>query len=697
MTLFSSASPWKHPTLAQFQLDAVEEILELLAGRGGVLLADGAGLGKSWIAAAVARTWEDRGGSCEIVVPASLLDQWNELAAAFGLAASVVSHDADHATALVREGRLVIVDEAHRFRNPRTRRYRSLATRSRASAVLLVTATPICNSPDDLRALLGLIVADDGLADRGVASLDEAFRDRNDARIRTVLDELAIARDRGVLPESLRFATAQRETIVYRASGEHGRELGEALGRMRFPLVDPIAAGMLHAFLWRRLESSVAALRGTLDRLRKLHARALECATRGVALNRASYRGAFGDPDAPVFQDVLFPELWGAQGVRLDIAEIRNELATIEEALRVVRIRLAVDPKLAVVSQIVERFRGRRGLVFTQSRDSARALWSELRLRSRCAIVTGTGCRDAAGCAISMDRAFGLLTHGAVDVVVATDVGCEGLNLQAADWVVHADLPWSPAKLEQRLGRVSRIGQRATHIDEVVTLAEGSPVAIALGRKSDAGRRFSPCREDASFGRAPLRLDGPRVVNCEEPNCIVELLERRASRWSAALRRLGAEGEAGSRREGRALARELLSGSVQPSAAGRDDIECGVAAWVETVRARELQPPRIDGASPHYRLLETAAAAGALTHELVAVLSRRYRAGLELLIADTLRGSVDTAALATLVRIINAEAGSSTAYDARLSGFIVTRAWLRSSARLRRGCRRRAGNTRSSD
>ena len=66
MSLFSDAAVPASPLLAQFQEVAVEWILDLLALRGGALLADEVGLGKSWVAAAVARVWEDRGGSSEI-------------------------------------------------------------------------------------------------------------------------------------------------------------------------------------------------------------------------------------------------------------------------------------------------------------------------------------------------------------------------------------------------------------------------------------------------------------------------------------------------------------------------------------------------------------------------------------------------------------------------------------------------------
>ena len=54
--------------------------------------------------------------------------------------------------------------------------------------------------------------------------------------------------------------------------------------------------------------------------------------------------------------------------------------------------------------------------------------------------------------------------RGEIDVLVCTDAAAEGLNLQTADWLINFDLPWNPMKVEQRIGRIDRIGQRHEHI-----------------------------------------------------------------------------------------------------------------------------------------------------------------------------------------------------------------------------------------
>ncbi len=686
MNLFPEASR-DALRLAPFQEEAVEWILDLLALRGGALLADGVGLGKSWIAAAIARVWEERGGSAEIVVPAPLVAQWRELAESFGLTATVTSHDSyrgREAPAGTRT-RLVIVDEAHRLRNPLTARYRALALRTREAAVVLITATPICNSPDDLRALLGLLVADDALADRGVPSLDEAFRLRSEAQLRAVVDEIAVCREQGALPEVLRFTTATRQSVAYRPAGDHERELTGVLGRLTFPLAPRSGAALLRAFLWRRLESSVAALKATLERLRRLHARSFECALRGVAMNGATYRAAFGDRDAPMFQDLLFPELWGTSNdaTSTDPAALRRELDALEDAIRFLTRHFAEDPKLELVMDVVAGFPGRRGLVFSQSRDTALAIWSSLHRTYRAGLATGGGCRDADGAPAKLTAVLELLRNGALDIVVATDVGCEGLNLQDATWVVHADLPWNPSKLEQRVGRVSRIGQSSERVDDVVLVAERSPVVAAIERKLSERRRLIRSGRANTCGRLSARLDSAHIARGDVCRCVVDLLERRSGREGRATRVIEQDGAASSLREGRAA---LDSSRCGPSAPRRARVEVALAveSHAERVRSRECQPAHVAASSAQSKLLDAAERAGEATLELFDALSRRYRAGAELVIAETLAGTVEARSIAMLLRVLRGEAPAPRRFEASLRGCVVTESWVRSAARLRR-------------
>lgn len=132
--------------LAPHQVPAVRRLHDILERYGGALLADAVGLGKSYVALALALA---RGEPFALVVPAVLVPQWRALLARHNAEAPIITHErlsrsAGRPTA-GPSVRLFLVDEAHRFRNPHTQRYRALATAVVGARVLLTTATPVHN------------------------------------------------------------------------------------------------------------------------------------------------------------------------------------------------------------------------------------------------------------------------------------------------------------------------------------------------------------------------------------------------------------------------------------------------------------------------------------------------------------------------------------------------------------------------
>ena len=104
-------------------------------------------------------------------------------------------------------------------------------------------------------------------------------------------------------------------------------------------------------------------------------------------------------------------------------------------------------------------------VVFTEFRDTLDAIAECLESTRMVATIHGGQSLDEQQSAID-----GFLA-GAASVLAATDVAGQGLNLQSrARWVINFDLPWNPARLEQRAGRVDRIGQRrSVHVSSFVT------------------------------------------------------------------------------------------------------------------------------------------------------------------------------------------------------------------------------------
>jgi hypothetical protein len=72
--------------------------------------------------------------------------------------------------------------------------------------------------------------------------------------------------------------------------------------------------------------------------------------------------------------------------------------------------------------------------------------------------------------------------RGEIDILICTDVAAEGLNLQSADLLVNFDLPWNPMKVEQRIGRIDRIGQRHRDISVLNLCYADSAEEIVYGR-----------------------------------------------------------------------------------------------------------------------------------------------------------------------------------------------------------------------
>jgi len=475
--------------LAEHQLEAAARASRLLETRGGVLLADDVGLGKSFVAAEVVRRF---GGTAELVVPAALVGQWRETLTRFDVAASILTHDGVvHEPCTPAPGRrLVVVDEAHAFRNPDTQRYAALARRTAGARVLLVTATPVCNSAGDLEALLRLLARDDLLADAGVPSIDAAFESCDPDLLERIVAALVIRRDRSVLPESLRFGELERRVIRHPVL-----EL-PMLDELRFPLAGEQT--LLRRFLRRRLESSEAALIESIRRQLRFYDRALAAVAAGRTLPKRDYRRAFAhEEDRDAFQEVLFWELFAPAG-EADPSEIHDERARLDALLAA--LRASPCEKRALLVELVRQEREPM-LIFTGSAATARDLQSAL----KCGLVTS---RER-----SRDAVLHAFRRGHLDVLVSTDLAAEGLNLQRAGIVVHYDIPWNPVKLDQRNGRAHRIGQQRPSVRAVYFLPRNRDTGIleTIARKNRLRRRIlQPPREHptGAMTTLPPRLTG---------------------------------------------------------------------------------------------------------------------------------------------------------------------------------------------
>jgi len=169
----------------RYQLDAVELLLRILEEYGGAILADVVGLGKTVVAALVAR---EHGGRGIVIAPPGLIGEsgqygWLKYLEDFGLYdwRAFSTGKLDEALAFVqgpgKDVELVIVDEAHRFRNPDTESYALLQAITAGRKILLLTATPYNNYPLDVFALLRLFTVPGNAKVGPTSDLEGYFRE----------------------------------------------------------------------------------------------------------------------------------------------------------------------------------------------------------------------------------------------------------------------------------------------------------------------------------------------------------------------------------------------------------------------------------------------------------------------------------------------------------------------------------------
>jgi len=508
--------------LAPHQIPAANRLTAIIARHGGALLADEVGLGKSYIALAVALA---RNEPFALVVPAVLVPQWRGLLGRFGVHdAPIITHESlSISTVQQSNGPTVtrsnsptvqqfVVDEAHRFRNPETNRYRALARLVVGSEILLVTATPIHNRVADLLHLLRLFLRDHALAALGVPSLRAAAQREDDNSLASAAAaRLIVARSRERVqsgynggPVTLSFPRSSDEQ--HRVGPTMDAVLGDLIGGISRLRAGGAAAPLLRLMLLRRLASSIPAFRAALLRYDAY----LDLATRAAAENRAltarEFQRCFPRAAESDVQLVLFPVLLQhATTSRQPLEQDRSILAS----LRAIVSRVPpADPKADALEQLLDARPGKT-IVFTDAQPTVRYLLHRLRHR-RVAAVFGRAGRFAAGDAPRRQvlqafapRAQGVAAPPAVlatDLLIATDLLSEGLNLQDAERVVHYDLPWSPARLAQRVGRIDRLGSSHNAISTITFLPPKS-LADALAIEERLAAKVSAQHVAGSNGR----------------------------------------------------------------------------------------------------------------------------------------------------------------------------------------------------
>lgn len=229
--------------------------------------------------------------------------------------------------------------------------------------------------------------------------------------------------------------------------------------------------GFVMTIYRRRAASSPMALRKSLER----RARGLK-----AVIAQHAYEDAVPDEeDAQELQELLDFKL--TAGLPDSPTEAAAELVQVEGLLERIDTLGGLDSKRDRLVGWVRRLTGdgRSVLVFTGYADTMAYLRDALRsaLGAGVASYSGEGgavWQDGAWASASKEDVTAALRAGQVRVLVCTDAASEGLNLQAAGALINSDLPWNPSKVEQRIGRIDRIGQALEVLPIVNLYLKGS-------------------------------------------------------------------------------------------------------------------------------------------------------------------------------------------------------------------------------
>jgi len=415
-----------------YQIESVRRVLKQFQGR--VLLADEVGLGKTIEACMALKEYIVRGmvKSCLILAPASLVNQWrDELRSKFQLTfatsyeydapawcalpfviASLQSARRSEVASAVQQQHfdLVIVDEAHHLKN-RTSKNWMLVNGLQARYLFLISATPLQNNLIELYNLLlllkpGLFKSESDFRKRYNLGTGKRVPRNNLQELQQLMREVMIRNTRSLV--DIKLPPRHAATIkVPLTPAEHA-----AYQALSAAVADLHAEG--HSLLGRTLlqlaGSCGSAVAHGLER----------------AAVRAAQRGTGADP-----------------GGTTDFVALREQF-----------VNLGYSSKIRAFIELVRKNPHEKVLVFVQYRETMTGLCSALQDEGANFCVF-----DGSLTAAQKDAAIRAFETD-VQLMLCTESGGEGRNLQFCNTLVNFDIPWNPQVIEQRIGRIHRFGQQ---------------------------------------------------------------------------------------------------------------------------------------------------------------------------------------------------------------------------------------------
>ena len=487
----------------------------------GVVLADEVGLGKTIEAGLVlCQYWSTGKRKIIVVCPASLRKQWEaELQDKFGIPCEIL--DTKNYNAYLREGRnplsakrviicsyhfcakhkgdimthgfdLAVMDEAHKMRNVYRKSARTAAdVRDALHGVkkLLLTATPFQNSLMELYGLTSVI--DDHFFGSEKSFRNEYGKGENLKQLRERIRPLFTRTLRKDVKEYINYTRRLPLTQKFNATDDE-YELYQAVSEFlrRDDLYSvPASQKKLTTMIVRKiLASSTYALIFTLEHIKERLLRMLE-ANKAEDLNVEelvdedewqTYQ-EYEDDSAMVGEEELFDE------DEIDVPRLKEEIETVEgfiDKARHIKEESKAKALLIALEQSFDKLRemgaNRKALIFTESTKTQAYLREFLEAHGydgKVVLFNGKASEPQTNdiykrwCEAHPDKVSGIKAadrraaivdyfQNEAEIMIATEAAAEGLNLQFCSLIINFDLSWNPQRIEQRIGRCHRYGQK---------------------------------------------------------------------------------------------------------------------------------------------------------------------------------------------------------------------------------------------
>ena len=487
----------------------------------GVVLADEVGLGKTIEAGLVlCQYWSTGKRKIIVVCPASLRKQWEaELQDKFGIPCEIL--DTKNYNAYLREGRnplsakrviicsynfcakhkgdivtngfdLAVMDEAHKMRNVYRKSARTAAdVRDALHGVkkLLLTATPFQNSLMELYGLTSVI--DDHFFGSEKSFRNEYGKGENLKQLRQRIQPLFTRTLRKDVKEYINYTRRLPLTQKFNATDDE-YELYQAVSEFlrRDDLYSvPASQKKLTTMIVRKiLASSTYALIFTLEHIKERLLRMLE-AHKTEELNVEelvdedewqTYQ-EYEDDSAMVCEESLFDE------DEIDVPRLKREIETVEgfiDKARHIKEESKAKALLIALEQSFDKLRemgaNRKALIFTESTKTQAYLREYLEAHGydgKVVLFNGKASEPQTNdiykrwCEAHPDKVSGIKAadrraaivdyfQNEAEIMIATEAAAEGLNLQFCSLIINFDLSWNPQRIEQRIGRCHRYGQK---------------------------------------------------------------------------------------------------------------------------------------------------------------------------------------------------------------------------------------------